>query len=153
MKERLCLSLLVSLWKSGPAGWVRKCGMGDPDEPEHALAPSAKTAIEDASLAGGGGDDELLLLLPAATSKMQQRAGLQQVWSQGKQQGVDAHALTLHPRRFEDEEDEVRVSEYPARCRATTRGGVEEGGKGNVIGGGGGVQAIIIVVAFAYSRE
>ena len=48
--------------------------------------------------------------------------------------------------------DEVRVSEYPARCRAT-RGGVEEGGKGNVIGGGGGVQAIIIVVAFAYSRE
>jgi hypothetical protein len=30
---------------------------------------------------------------------------------------------------------------------------VEEGGKGNVIGGGGGVQAIIIVVAFAYSRE
>ena len=57
---------------------------------------------------GGGGrrSDELLLLLPAATSKMQQRAGLQQVWSQGKQQGVDAHALTLHPRRFEDEDEE-----------------------------------------------
>lgn len=73
MKERLCLSLLVSLWKSGPAGWVRKCGMGDPDEPEHTLAPSAKTAIEDASLAGGGGDDELLLLLPAAATSKQAR--------------------------------------------------------------------------------
>lgn len=116
MKERLCLSLLVSLWKSGPAGWVRKCGMGDPDEPEHTLAPSAKTAIEDASLAGGGGDDELLLLLPAATSKMQQRAGLQQVWSQGKQQGVDAHALTLHPRRFEDEDEEGRGTGERVSC-------------------------------------
>ena len=113
-------------------------------------SPVGQNRNQGASLAGGGGDDELLLVLlvllpPAATSK--QRAGLQQVWSRGKarQAGCGCTRLTLHSRRFE-EEDEVRVSEYPARCR-TTRGAWvpwwREGGKCDVIGdaGGGGLHA------------
>ena len=86
-------------------------------------------------------------VLPAATStlahtrrsNLQAAAGVDRGRARVETQGDSLDRpglLTFHPRRFEDE-DEVRVSEYLLRASAT-RGGVEEGGKCDVIADAGG---------------
>jgi hypothetical protein len=147
MKEKLSSSCfaLVNLVRLGSVGWevVRSRAHASRRPKPHDQGRLARLSC------GERGDDELLLLGGAAggdehtrTHKTQQLAGCSRCGSrQGAcgdtgRQARQARPLTFHPRRFEDE-DEVRASEYLLRGSAT-RGGVEEGGKCDVIADAGG---------------